>query len=312
MLVAGLSVKLEIKSGKECFFEICNSYELLVAILFCGSVPAKRCSLIIRGDISDEQASELSRVLNVRVIRINEGGFFSRFVKNLSIIRSFLLNPTVFYSFHEITLLGLFRYFRLDFVLLEHGLINYKDIFNLYSKYSKYGFFKRVLRERYVGQSGSVKKVYLRNALWASDVLIDKVESLDLVDLYNSVSNDVRDLLFWIFDFDEKLSGGRGRSLIVTQPFSELSIISEEKKINIYERLIDSYAEGDVYIKPHPVETTKYSDFFKDVSVLRKDVPYELYELSGFSFDRIITVDSSVALHSKCDCIEVGRGIVYE
>lgn len=84
-------------------------------------------------------------------------------------------------------------------------------------------------------------------------------------------------------------------SLLLTQPLSEDGIVTHEKKIELYKHLIDKYAIGQLYIKPHPRENENYSSIFPDAIIFgASKIPFEVYLLKeDIHFNKVITAYST-------------------
>lgn len=81
--------------------------------------------------------------------------------------------------------------------------------------------------------------------------------------------------------------------ILLPQPLSEDGLVSEEYKIGLYNKIIDSYrVDYDIYIKPHPREKTDYTKF-EGVNVIRQNFPAELFNLLDIQFTLAISLFSS-------------------
>ncbi len=89
--------------------------------------------------------------------------------------------------------------------------------------------------------------------------------------------------------------------LLLTQWFSELGLMTEEEKVEIYKKIIKKYAEDDhiVIIKPHPKETTDYALYFPNTIIMPAAIPIEIIA-NSFVFDLCVTIDSGGVLHMNC------------
>lgn len=89
--------------------------------------------------------------------------------------------------------------------------------------------------------------------------------------------------------------------LLLTQPLSEDGYITEREKINIYSKIIkDNYK--NILIKPHPRELTNYQNYFKNIILLDKDIPIELYSLLGMKFYKVVSLFSTSVFNSFMEC----------
>ncbi len=78
---------------------------------------------------------------------------------------------------------------------------------------------------------------------------------------------------------NEKISvdGNRDASVILTQHFANLGIMSWEEQKQIYSNLLDFFVgkESEVIIKPHPADIMPYEEIFDNVKVIKTIVPSE-------------------------------------
>jgi hypothetical protein len=99
-------------------------------------------------------------------------------------------------------------------------------------------------------------------------------------------------------------------SILLTQPFSELSLMTEVEKIKFYKDFIFNY-DGEIVIKPHPLEHTDYSTLFPYIKIIDKKIPIEIFALNNFKFNKVISVNSSASnkliakekIYLRCDSL---------
>lgn len=200
------------------------------------------------------------------------------------------------FLFHEISPLVLFKMLGKKVNLVEHGEINYTNVFDAYSNLSSrhpYVLMKRIFNQSFVGEGAIFSHIYLKDPSAAPTAIRSKVLSLNLAHDYDSMTFSDRQALASLFRCDLAPASPQPSRIIITQPFSEISIMSEDRKIAMY-RSISSEASGNLYIKPHPKETTDYGLEFPDATILEKNVPFELLWLSSLRNSYIYTVNSSV------------------
>lgn len=69
----------------------------------------------------------------------------------------------------------------------------------------------------------------------------------------------------------------QGNSILLTQHFANLGLMSEEEQKRLYERLRDGALRGvRLIVKPHPDDTLDYREIFPDAYVIRQIFPAEL------------------------------------
>lgn len=87
--------------------------------------------------------------------------------------------------------------------------------------------------------------------------------------------------------------------LLLTQPFSEDTLMTEEEKIKIYRDIQESRKGNTFIIKSHPREQTDYKKYFPEVYIMPKDFPAELFLFVDAKLKEVITVFSTAALNLK-------------
>lgn len=185
--------------------------------------------------------------------------------------------------------------------LLEDGYRNYNH------RTSKFKAFKRKYISHTVigeGLDASVKSIEVQFPEKLPKSKRNKGTKLDLDLLQKSISKNEKNSIISIFLRDYKINIESGKNfLLLTQPLSEDKIISEEKKIALYQEILDTYARDyNVYIKVHPRELTNYKDKltteYKEIS---KDFPIELLNFfNNIKFDLGVTIFSSAIFNLNC------------
>lgn len=74
--------------------------------------------------------------------------------------------------------------------------------------------------------------------------------------------------------------------------------MTEEEKINIYRNIQKKYNDCFV-IKSHPREQTDYKKYFKEVYILPKNFPAELFLFVDTKLSEVVTIFSTAALNLK-------------
>ncbi len=89
--------------------------------------------------------------------------------------------------------------------------------------------------------------------------------------------------------------------LLLTQWFSELGIMNEAEKIEIYKKTINKYAKEDhtIVIKPHPQEKTNYAFHFPNSIIFPASIPMEIIA-DCCTFDMCVTIDSGSIVYTNC------------
>lgn len=201
--------------------------------------------------------------------------------------------------------------------LLEEGILNYNDNIlknEFEKKIEKVRIFHNIKKSiiekikkdyKRFGLSEKIEKIYLTGLLPIPNLIKDKVEIININELWNNLSQkgkkEILDVFnieiekIQIFDKDDK------KNLLLTQPLSEDKIITEKEKVEIYREIIEKQNVRKIYIKAHPREKTNYKEVFKNfnIEVIENTFPIELFLLLNIKFDKVITLFSTGALNFK-------------
>ncbi len=191
---------------------------------------------------------------------------------------------------------------KFNYHIIEDGLKNY--IFN--DENIKTGtlinYFKKIIRRlgesKSFGRSNKCKKIYLTGIAPIPKAIVDKVEIINLKQLWKKKSKEEQKEILRIFNItDEIIKSFKNKKVILlTQPISEIGLVSEEEKVEIYKKCLTKHDEKDVIIKMHPRETTNYKKYFPNIMILNTPFPFELITLLDIKINKVITLFSSVAL----------------
>lgn len=147
------------------------------------------------------------------------------------------------------------------------------------------------------GLAEHVQTIYLTGILPIPPMIADKVELINLKELWLQKSKEQQEAIIRVFlpaDFDRNLIREYAVFLL-TQPFSEISCgrFSEMDKIDVYRKLVSPYDESELVIKTHPAETTDYSHYFPKARIIKVPCPMELLVFMGLRAQIIISVNST-------------------
>ncbi|WP_455640355.1 glycosyltransferase family 52 [Parabacteroides sp.] len=147
------------------------------------------------------------------------------------------------------------------------------------------------------GLADHVRKIYLTGILPIPEVIADKVEIINLKQLWLQKTKEQQEEIIRIFlpsDFDRGIIREYDVFLI-TQPFSEFSdgSFSEENKIEVYRKLVSPYDESCLVIKKHPAETTDYRKYFPKARIIDLPCPLELLVFMGLSAKTALSINST-------------------
>lgn len=180
--------------------------------------------------------------------------------------------------------------------VIEDGLANYTII----SPKRKFGWIKGFLisplmAQGTLGYSTSVEKIYLTGIGIIPIQIKNKVELINLRDMWSLSSARKRSQILSTFNIDIKTINDFKSvdTILLTQPISEDKIVTEKDKIDIYKKIIGNQS---VAIKPHPRESTDYKKYFPHVKILKNGIPLELLILVGVNFKKVLTIFSTSAL----------------
>ena len=123
----------------------------------------------------------------------------------------------------------------------------------------------------------------------------NKCLELDLTSYWRTLSEQMKSNIYSLFNYEE-ISLDKGFFLLLTQPIELYSKLSEMDKINIYKEILDKYADVNILIKPHYLETTSYEHYFPNVTVFRGSYPIELLAMNINNPGTVLTLFSTGAL----------------
>ena len=189
--------------------------------------------------------------------------------------------------------------------IVEDGLGNYLDlkqptkinpILNKIANF--FGIYVFNLREGF-GTHENIKKVYLTKNNVPLEIK-DKVEVMDMDNLWDSKSNEEKKEILKIFNLENIDEFGDNLVLLLTEPFSEHYLLPFDEEIDIYKMFISKYP--NIIIKPHPREKKNYSKLFPGVKIINVPFPVELLKYVGIKIDKIVTICSTAALNFADGC----------
>ena len=180
--------------------------------------------------------------------------------------------------------------------VVEDGMANY----TLLPPLKKFGWLLSMLISPLMGQqslgySDSCKKLFLTGMASIPLAVKDKVELINLNDLWNKSSEQKQNTIVKLFNLSSTIVSEfkQCKSILITQPLSEDNVISEDEKMLLYKQLV---GDKKIAIKPHPREKTNYAQFFPNAIILESHVPIQLLSLVGIWFKEVFTIFSTAAL----------------
>ena len=194
------------------------------------------------------------------------------------------------------------------FCLIEDGLSNYERpnlvLKSLENSKIKQILFKIGLYQPPYGISDAVKKIYMTSLQPIPIAIKDKVECINISEIWNSLSNSRREEIISFFLDKISIPQSDSQCLIITQCWSEYNIMTESQKIDIYQKIVEKVKRSNRYdnivLKTHPAETTDYSLYFTNVIIIKDPIPIQILELLGYKFNTMVTVNSTAIYSSEC------------
>lgn len=186
--------------------------------------------------------------------------------------------------------------------LIEDGSLNYL-------KYNfKLTILKKILEKifqknfKVMGFSDNIEKIYLTGLGKIPKEIEEKVEIINLKELWSKKNKDEKNKISEIFlgeNFKDIIKKLKGKEIILfTQPLTE---IEENEKIEIYRRIIDKYPKDKLIIKTHPREITDYKKYFDDIEVIFEKFPSEFFNFYSIKIKKTVTLFSTAALSFSKD-----------
>lgn len=238
-----------------------------------------------------------SSKLDSMVQRVKMYHFMKKFVKENN------LKNLVVYGGDHLTGAGYFIKNH-EFRVIEDGIINYYSMPKVDKQIDSENFLVKFLKySTYLyypyGFSKSITKLYLTKKSEVPDKLKNKVKFISLKELWDNSDNNKKEEILRAFGLDisilKELS--QKENILLTQPFSEDRVITEDEKIEIYKNIMKNYNEELTVIKTHPRETTDYKKLFPKAIILDKPFPFELFSLMDLNFKKAITIFSTSVMN---------------
>lgn len=146
-----------------------------------------------------------------------------------------------------------------------------------------------------------VKKIYMTGLAPIPEEIKNKVEIINIKELWNKKTNIEKKEILDFFNFDiNTISKIKNRkNIFFTQCLSENFILNETEKIDLYKKVLKNYDLKDLIIKTHPKEKTNYKEIFPEALILDNVFPSEFFMLFDVKFDKAITLFSTAVLNLK-------------
>ena len=184
-----------------------------------------------------------------------------------------------------------------EFTVIEDGMSSY----NSRQKTEKFwqAYHSSDARpEKYLsgGWSDAVQNVILTGRLPTPKGLEEKVNVVNMKQLWQNLSVNKKQELCYIFDFNiekwqEIINDGRD-ILFLSQPLSPVWM-DEADEIILLRELLSKYDMKKVIIKVHPADKKRYEDIFSQCLVIRLTLPVEFLWLEDLPFKKVVGVFST-------------------
>lgn len=286
-----MKMAIEKKINIACFG---NSYSILVYLLISNIALRKKTLFILEN---------LKMILPYRTF--NFRGKQSYFLELFLIITIFFTkvmfrNNVLIYGQDHLLIGNKLLLFK-NFYLVEDGNMSYSTI--LVDYFNKRQGIKKVIdtifqRKKMLGRDSAVKKIYLTGLAPIPEGIKNKVEIVNLKELWDKKSDDEKEEILNIFGFDKNIVNSikNRKHILYTQPLSEDEVLLENEKIELYSKILKKYDKNCIVLKKHPREKTDYKKIFPDIEVMDQVFPAELLTLLDIHFKKAITIFSTAAL----------------
>ena len=105
----------------------------------------------------------------------------------------------------------------------------------------------------------------------------DKVENFDVINHLKELDEEKQNIIIHFFLQGNKIDIPSNSTIFLTQHFANLSILSFEDQILIYQIVMDYFMKNKkVVFKPHPDDIMYYSELFPDCIIIKEKFPSEL------------------------------------
>ena len=183
----------------------------------------------------------------------------------------------------------------IPFYLLEDGTGNYcqKKYLHQLPEFMKPD-------EYFMGHNSRVQNIYLTGIWRIPTDLKSKVELIDLRKLWEKKSTAEKQFFLALYCIDQKILEDISMKSVcyLGQAFSNFGMMSLEKELSVYRKIISNFNSAELYIKAHPTGfNIDYKKDFPGITVLMNPIPYEvIYYLTGSNLKTIASICSTAAM----------------
>jgi len=187
----------------------------------------------------------------------------------------------------------------IDFSVFEEAC----GIASNYEKLYEIDFKLNRERTEYVNGYGNydlsntrILKVFCNLSIQKPEKILDKFANFDIISLITQLDLSQKEILKKVFEVDE-LDNIEAGTLLLTQHFANLGILSFEQQVLIYQYLFDFFLNGVIAIKPHPNDFMYYSLLFPNSIMIKGKFPSEFLPFVLKTKPDIIATISSTAIY---------------
>ena len=143
-----------------------------------------------------------------------------------------------------------------------------------------------------------VQKRYYDQYFQLTEVEGDNLVHFDVTEELGILSVNDRNFVLELFYDEEKLPTDNKYALLLTECFANLSIMSWQEQITLYQYLYDYFlSDYKLLIKPHPDDLVPYEVIFNKSYVIRKRFPAELLPYIFVGKPGAIATSSSTSIY---------------
>lgn len=222
-----------------------------------------------------------------------------------SLLEGIYENKVELYGIHYFELAQRIFY-KEEIISIEEGTATYSEFpvtIKGKIKYFLINIFNEFLglKERQDFKNWKIKKIYLTTNLCKKvpNKYKNNYKLINLKDLWNKKTEVEKSYILNFFNFNNEILKKFSKNVVIllTQPLSEDKIILEERKIEIYSKILNNYLKESILIKPHPREITDYKKYFPSYYIMEEKYPIEILNLVGINVKKVVTLFSGAVFN---------------
>jgi len=272
---------------------------------FVIEVPFVKLKRRIKDEISFVKKVFRRNKLSVEYVENNSPiNSYDAFIRNAEI--------NLFYNLGLSSSYFITKYRDSFFRMLEDGEHNYLPRVGRFQAFKRRHILKTVMGE---GLDPEIKEIEVQHVHRLHERVRFKGKTLELQKMQEALRVADQKKIMSIFMNEQSIEvTGNNNALLITQPLSEDGLLSEAKKISLYNDLLQQHAAGlTVYIKCHPREKTDYhGKILPTFTEIPRRFPLEMLDLmKSIRFKKGITVFSGGLNNLQCITEKVFLGKDY-